>query len=205
MDATVDLIGDDPHLAVARPVRDRFDLGLRIHGARGIAGRAEDQPPRSGDHAIEIPYGHLEAPLGLPGDEHRPGAGQVHDLRIRHPRRRRNRHHIARAEQREARVEQRLLRAVRHHDIVGVQWAAAREQRQMLRRGGAQLQDPFVRRVVGLALANGADPGVGRERRRREIRLPRAQIDHILAGRLAPFRLLRDGDRRGRFEVVQVG
>src|SRR3989454_534395 len=37
VDAAVDLVGDDPHLAVARPVRDRLDFGLRIHRPRGIA------------------------------------------------------------------------------------------------------------------------------------------------------------------------
>ncbi len=75
----------------------------------------------------------------------------------------------------------------------------------MLRRSGAQLEDPFVRRVVGLALADGANAGVRGEGRRREIGLPGPQVDHVLPRRLAPLRLLRDGDRRRGLEVVQVG
>src|SRR3989449_339197 len=37
MDASVDLVRDDPHLPLARPLRDRLDLGVGVHRPRGIA------------------------------------------------------------------------------------------------------------------------------------------------------------------------
>src|SRR5207248_4081540 len=44
-----------------------------------------------------------------------------------------------------------------------------------------------------------------RNRRRREVGLPRAQVDHVLARRLTALRLLRDRDGGGRLEVLKVG
>src|SRR5438094_245441 len=65
------------------------------------------------------------------------GARQMHDLRIRDPGRCRNRDDIAGTEEREAGVEQRLLGAVRDDDVIGVDGAAARQQREMGGRGGS--------------------------------------------------------------------
>src|SRR5256886_2630460 len=75
----------------------------------------------------------------------------------------------------------------------------------MLRPGGPQLEDPLVRGIVRLPLPDGANPGVRRDGRRGEVRLSRAQIDHVLARRLTALRLLRDRDGRGGLEVLQVG
>src|SRR5205809_1071354 len=97
-----------------------------------------------------------------------------------------------------------LSSAWAYTERVAVHGATAGGQRQALRRRGAQLQDPFVGRVVGLAVADRAHPRVGGDRRRGEVRLPGTQVDHVLARRLAALRLLGDGDGRGGLEVVQV-
>src|SRR3989442_291204 len=49
------------------------------------------------------------------------------------------------------------------------------------------------------------DAGIGGDGRAREVRLAGAQIDHIVPGRTAALRLLRDRDGGGRFEVLEVG
>ena len=205
MDPAIDLVRDHPHLAIARPLRDRLDLSVGVHGPGGIARRAQHETLGARNHAIQVPHAHLQAPFGIARDEHRPGAAQIDDLWIRHPRGRRDGDHVAGAEQGEAHVEERLLRPVGHDDVVGVHGPAAREQREVLRPGGPELEDPLVRRVVGLPLPDGANPGVRRDGWRGEVGLSRPQIDHVLARRLAALRLLRDRDGRGRLEVLQVG
>src|SRR5256885_13346154 len=81
----------------------------------------------------------------------------MHDLRVRHPRRRGNRHDVTGAEQREARIEQRLLGSVRHDDVVGIDRPATGQEREMRGGGGAELEEAFSGRVVGLAVIYGAE------------------------------------------------
>src|SRR5205823_8756231 len=71
--------------------------------------------------------------------------------------------------------------------------------------GGPQLEDPLVRGVVRLPIPDGAHPGVRRDGWCGEVRLSRAQVEHVLARRLTALRLLRDRDGRGGLEVLQVG
>ena len=129
----------------------------------------------------------------------------MHDLGIGDPGRRRNRHDVAGAEEREARVEQRLLGTVRHDDVIGVHGPAARQQREVRCGSGAQLQNPLVRRVVRLPVLDRANAGLRRNRRRREIGLARTEVDDVFASRLAAFGFSGDGDRGGGLEVLQVG
>ena len=205
MNAAIDLVRHHPHLAVSRPLRDCLDLGVGVDRARGIARRAQHETLGAGNDAIQVPHAHLQAPFGIARDEHRAGAAQVYDLWIRHPRRRRDGDHVAGAEQGKTHIEEGLFRPVGHHDVVGVDRPPAREQREVLRPGGPQLEDPLVRGVVRLPLPDGAHPGVRRDGWRGEVRLSRAQVDHVLARRLTALRLLRDRDGRGGLEVLQVG
>src|SRR5439155_9428355 len=61
------------------------------------------------------------------------------------------------------------------------------------------------RRVVGPCPRGWPKGGGRREGRRWGNRVPRFEGESLLRRRLAPLRLLRDGDRRGRLEVLQVG
>ena len=205
VNAPIDLIGDHPDFLCFGPLRDRTNFRVRIDGARWIAGRAHDQARRAREHALQVVHARLETPLRVARNHHRSRAREMDDLRVGHPRGRRNRDDIARPEQRETGVEQRLLGAVRDDDVIGVDRPAAREEGEVRRGRRSQLQNAVVGRIVGLALLDRANAGLGGYRRRREIGLARSHIDDILARGLAALCLGGNRDRGGRLEVLQVG
>src|SRR5712691_1740964 len=80
MNPPIDLIRDHPHLLGLRPLRDRADLGMRVHGPGGIAGRAEIQPGGPGQHPLQVLHARLEAPLRIAGDPEWSLKASVKDL-----------------------------------------------------------------------------------------------------------------------------
>ena len=109
-----------------------------------------------------------------------------------------------RPKQREARIEQSLLRPRRDDDIVGVDWTPPRQHRQMTRRGGTQVENAGVGGVVGLALLNRPDGPVRHDARRVKIRLPRRKVDDVFARGPTAARLLGDRQGRGRLEPSDI-
>ena len=192
MDPAIDLIGDHPDFTILCPLGDGTQLRRRIDRAGGVVGRTQHQTPGVRVRRLfEILHADLESELGITRHGHRIGTGQVDHLGIGHPRRRRYQHAVVRPEQREARV-------------VGVDRPATRQHRQVACRGGAQVENAGVRRVVRLPLLDGVDAGVGRDARRVEIRLPRRQVDDVLTGGPTPGRFLGHRQGRRRLELSDV-
>ena len=205
VDPAVDLVRDDPDLVGLGPLGDRPQLGQRVHGAGGIARRAEDEAAgQLVAGPVEVLGTDLEPPLEIAGHQHRLGPAEMHDLGIGHPGRRRDQHPVLGAEEREAGVEDRLLGARAHDDVVGVDGPAARHPAHVLRDRLPQLRDADVGRVAGQPLLDRLDAGLRGRRRRIEVRLADAQVEHILAGGLAALRLIADGDGLGGLEVLDV-
>ena len=62
--------------------------------------------------------------------------------------------------------------------------------------GGAELEDAFIGRVVGLAVLDGANARLRGDRRRREIGLAGAQVDDVLPRSPAALGFGRNRDCR---------
>jgi len=61
----------------------------------GLHGEHKIRPVAPGKHVLEVFSRSPEAPFRIAGDHHGARACEMHDLRIRDPRRRRNRHDVA--------------------------------------------------------------------------------------------------------------
>ena len=141
----------------------------------------------------------LRARIG--SDRH--AVGEQHHVRIRNPVGRGNHDFIARIDQRQDQVEDRLLRAGRHQDLTALVLepvlAFELGDDRVLEIGGA-----FDRRVAREALADRFDAGVRDVRGRVEIGLAGAEADDVLAFRLELRDAAREGDGRGGLDALDA-
>src|SRR5690606_5373247 len=108
---------------------------------------------------IQILYGDLEAPLPGSLHEHRFSSRELNEFRIGGPVRDRNQNPIARAEQRENYIEERLLRPRRNDDGVRIYVdIAGAEPLDVRGDRGPELGDPRGWRIPGLALTDRLNP-----------------------------------------------
>jgi hypothetical protein len=95
---------------------DGGELVLRDERAGRVARRVDDDPARArrhrARHRLRV---NREAVFGVRAHQHRRGVGELDLLGEARPVRRVGDHFVAAAEQRERRVEERLLPARRHH------------------------------------------------------------------------------------------
>ena len=151
VDPAVDLVRDDPDPVRLGPFGDGAELRQGVDRSGRVARRAEDQAPRHlVRRAIEVPCADLEPPLHVPRHQHRLGPAEMNDLGIGDPGGRGNQHSVLGSEEREAGVEDRLLGARAHHELVGIHRATPGHPAQLPRDALAQLGDPHVRRIAAV-------------------------------------------------------
>jgi hypothetical protein len=169
---------------------DRLHLLARIDSAGRVRRRAEQQHLRPlGARCLELLDGGEIA--GGQAGRHldRNAAGEADALRVSGPVRRGQQHLIAWVEQGRERLVDRLLAAVGHQHLTDADVVAGVARGlgddRLLQLG----QAPGGRVVVHLRVAAGGDGGLDDHVRGREVRLTRAEADHVAAGRLQRLRL----------------
>ena len=182
-------------------VRERLQLGPRIRRPGRVRRRVEDQPlGLRRDRRFQGFRRQLVVRVGPANDGDRFRPRQQHDLRIAHPVGRRDDHLVADVQRRDQRIEQHRLAARRDVHLGGLvgQPVLARE---LPAHRFLQLRNAVRGRVLGLALADRADGRFLDVLRRVEIRLARAEADHVEPLAFHLVRLGRHGNRGGRFHA----
>jgi len=127
-------------------------------------------------------------------------ARDAHVLRIAHPIRRGDDHFVARIEERERQIEERMFRAHRDAHFVGRMSRRTRTRRD----GLAQRQNPFDRRVFRRALLHCAARGLKHVRGRLEIRLAHPEIENVGAACSELLRARVHCERCARLDRLQT-
>ena len=187
----VDFIGEHRHLALHQHFGQRRQLRPRVHRARGVRRRVEDQHLRlRRDRCIKLLWRDLEAGGLGRRHQHRLRPRQFDDFGIAHPIRRRNQRLIITAQHRQQHIEDRLFAAGTYDGFIGgIGQPILRAQF----RGDELLQlgQAARRGVLRLALIQGALGRLADVNRRVEIRLADREVAHIHPGcaqRLGPRR-----------------
>ena len=134
VDAAIDLVRDDPDVVRLGPLGDRrssarvYTAPVGLHGEQRMRPRVSLLLARSRSRALTL-RPHSRSPGTSTGSARR----EMHDLRIGDPGRRGNQHPILGPEQREAGVEDRLLRSRAHDDLVGIDRPPTRHPAHVLR------------------------------------------------------------------------
>ena len=205
IDTAIDFVRDQPNASALRPTRDRLEIFGGIDRSRRVSGRAKDEPPCSvGRGRLEVRRGQAEIILFGSAYEHRLGPGQVDHLRIAGPIWCGNKNVVTWAEKHERGVEHCLLRPRRNHDISGVDMTV-RDGADMTCDGGPQFRRAGGWRVPCLARSNSLDRLIGDERRRIEVRLPRAQVDDVAPLGAQPLGQRTHGKGRGGLKPSDIG
>ena len=177
----VDLVGDDPEAVLDGPAADGLDLVGRVHRARGVRGRDEDQRLGAiGAGGLQLVDGDPEAG-GLVGGQHdRRPAGQRHRLGVGGPVGGGQQHLVARVHDRLDGLVVRLLAAVGDDDLAGADVVAG-VPLGLVGDGLAQRGEARRRRVVVAGgVLHGGQGGLDDVGRRREVGLAGAEADHVL-------------------------
>src|SRR5690606_22201159 len=83
VDARVDLVAQDPDLALGGPARNGFQLLARVDGARGVGRRVQDEPAHAlVPDGVELVRADLEAAILPARHDHRLRARELDQLRI---------------------------------------------------------------------------------------------------------------------------
>ena len=88
--------------------------------------------------------------------------------------------------------------------MIGIDLASTRHLAQRARDRLPKIDDADIRRVTRKPLLNRLNTRLRRRRRGIEIGLADAEIEHVLAGRLAALGLIADGDGFGGLQVLNV-
>jgi len=211
----VHVVDQQPDLRVLHEhVEQRAVVLGAIAGARGVGRRVEDDPARlRRDRGFELGGLQAETRLGIAGDQHRLGLGDLDDVGIGGPVGRGDDHLVAGVEGRHYRVEQDLLGAGRDRDLVERVIDAVLAAELVADRG-LQFRCAVEGRVFGLAGLHGFPGGFLDVVGGVEIRLAGAEDDHRAAFALQRLSLgadlqdFRDADRRdalGRVENHILG
>ena len=185
-----------PHVRMLHEdIGERLDLGLRVGGARRVAGRVEQEPLGLGRDGLGQDFRlQLVAVLDAAVGGHGLAAAEQHDVGVGHPVGRRDHDLVAGVQRAQQRVVEHLLAAGADRDLrrLVVEAVLALE---LGADGGLELGDAVDVGVLRLALLEGADGGVLDVVGRVEIGLARRQRDHVPAFRfqLARFRRHPDG------------
>mmetsp|Transcript_6577 Transcript_6577/g.22659 ORF Transcript_6577/g.22659 Transcript_6577/m.22659 type:complete len:233 (-) Transcript_6577:102-800(-) len=179
----IDLVRNDEEAGVpACDPGERRELGLGVHRPRRVAGRAQDQNPRLlREGALEALGGEKEVVLEPGSHDDRVGPGQPGHFGIRDPVRGRDDDLIPRGTRRKDGLRDRLLGTVRDHDAV-----RRDEPRdavlalQLCDDGLPEVRYAGVGRVLGPPLLDREAAGPRHPLRRREVRLPGSEADHVL-------------------------
>src|SRR5947209_1572966 len=132
------------------------------------------------------------------------GAGQPKDLVVARPRRRRDKYVVARSEQREARIEERLLAPGRDDDLVG---RDLRHPQPLVGAAGdarPQRLDALNQRVACGPTVQCPFRRIANERGGWKVGLARTEVDNGLAGSTKRLCSRRNGDRGRLLEVGDV-
>ena len=73
------------------------------------------------------------------------------------------------------------IRAMSVNEISAERVSPMRQLHEIARHRLPELADSGIRRIPGVPVLDGQDPGLGDRRRRVEIRLPHAEVQHVLA------------------------
>ena len=194
-DVLVNVVGQHPDVGVLHQhVRQGLHFGLGVGRPAGVRRRVQDQPfGLRRDRPFQVLLTQAEAALRRTRDRHGLAVGQQRDVRIRDPVRRRDDDLVAGIEGRHEGVEDDLLAAAAHGDLVGrvVQSVFPLE---LVADGLAQLRRPGDGGIPGLAPVHGRLRRLDDVRRRVEVGLAGAEADDVAPLRLQVAGLLGDGD-----------
>ena len=165
----------------ARVLDDALEEPLGNHRAGGVVGVVEVHELRAPGHLL-VDGGQVgdEAMLGLQRHQHRLRARQPRPARVHRIAGIRGQGVVARVQEGQVEVEDRLLGADRGHDLaLGVQ-AHVEAPLIEVAHGGAEVLAPTVARVaMGLGLADGLLHRLDDQRRRRPVGVADAEADHV--------------------------
>ncbi|MDT4833093.1 hypothetical protein FQZ97_666800 [compost metagenome] len=192
-DVLVDVVREHPDVGVVEQhVGDRFQLRRAVGRTARVRRRVEKEPARARrDGRLQLRRGQAKAVLLAARHRHRHAAADLHDVGVRGPVRRRQDHLVARVQARHQRIEDHLLGARAHADLVEceVQRVVALElqlHRRLHRRAAVE------HRVARVATRNGLRGRMPDVLGRVEVGLARAQHDHRAAGALERLRVIGD-------------
>src|SRR5258706_1495227 len=182
----------------------RAPFGSRVGRARRMAGAVDQQHrgPRR-DRRRELRRGHLVSLLGARVGHHRPAVGEQGHVRVRYPVGRRDDHLVARIQNRHAEIENALLGARGHEDLIALvgNTVVALEFGD---DGVLEFRNPIDIRVARESAVDRLHTGRSNVRWRVEIRLPGAQADDIPALGLQARDQRRHGQSRGRLDALRA-
>ena len=205
-DVLVHIVGSNQG---TREVTQDGAQGLQLVRAIGHAGRIG----RAVDHhqlglvvqrGLELGRADLEVLIGPGMDQYRRTAGQQDDIRVGNPVGRRDHHLVTRIDDRQGQIEEALLAAAGHQDLVRgvVEPVLAFElgDHGRLEAGGAVHRGIFGETLVDRLDGRGLDVVRGIE-----VRLTGTQPDHVLSGRLEGLGAGIDGEGGRGLDGLNTG
>ncbi len=201
----VDVVGQHPDVGMApQHLGQCLELGTRVGRPARVVRRVQHQPARlAGDGALQVGRLQLEARCRRAVDEDRNAAGQQGDVGVGHPVGRRHDHLVTRRDRAHERVEDHLLGAGAHDDLVRCVGQAVLVQ-ELAGNGFLQHRRAAHVRVAGLAVGHGSDCRFLDVLGCLEVGLARGQAEDVPAHRAQLARPLAGHGTGGWFDSIQA-